>query len=312
MKKILEVKNINKSYQHNKAINNLSFNVYDGEILGLLGPNGAGKSTTINILSTLLTSDTGTINIFNLPLTSHSNKIKAQLGIVPQEIALYEDISAYHNVAFFASLYGVKKKDLPKQVMNALTFVGLSDKKNDDPRTFSGGMKRRLNIACAIAHNPKLLILDEPTVGIDPQSRNYILSSLKELKEKGTTIIYTTHYMEEVEEIADRIVIMDRGTKIAEGTLKELLAKYKDTLIYTIYADNFPANLAISLSTINGVEEIKTNADNFKITVSKNYDALDKIIMLFVHKKCHINKMETEEGNLEMVFLGLTGKKLRD
>ena len=231
MKKILEVKNINKSYQHNKAINNLSFNVYDGEILGLLGPNGAGKSTTINILSTLLTSDTGTINIFNLPLTSHSNKIKAQLGIVPQEIALYEDISAYHNVAFFASLYGVKKKDLPKQVMNALTFVGLSDKKNDDPRTFSGGMKRRLNIACAIAHNPKLLILDEPTVGIDPQSRNYILSSLKELKEKGTTIIYTTHYMEEVEEIADRIVIMDRGTKIAEGTLKELLAKYKDTLI---------------------------------------------------------------------------------
>lgn len=312
MKKILEVKNINKSYQHNKAINNLSFNVYDGEILGLLGPNGAGKSTTINILSTLLTSDTGTINIFNLPLTSHSNKIKAQLGIVPQEIALYEDISAYHNVAFFASLYGVKKKDLPKQVMNALTFVGLSDKKNDDPRTFSGGMKRRLNIACAIAHNPKLLTLDEPTVGIDPQSRNYILSSLKELKEKGTTIIYTTHYMEEVEEIADRIVIMDRGTKIAEGTLKELLAKYKDTLIYTIYADNFPADLAISLSTINGVEEIKTNADNFKITVSKNYDALDKIIMLFVHKKCHINKMETEEGNLEMVFLGLTGKKLRD
>lgn len=257
-------------------------------------------------------SDSGKVNVFGLSLKSHIDEIKSQLGIVPQEIAIYEDISAYRNVAFFASLYGIKKKELNQRVMDALSFVGLEDKKDDAPKTFSGGMKRRLNIACAIAHHPKLLILDEPTVGIDPQSRNHILSSLKKLKEAGTTIIYTTHYMEEVEEIADRIVIMDKGTKIAEGTLKELLAKYKDTLIYTIYLNNFSFDIKDKLMAIAGVEKVEVNNDNYKITVSKNNDALDKIILLFVQNNCHITKMETEEGNLEMVFLGLTGKKLRD
>lgn len=312
MKNILEVIHLNKSYHENKAVNDLSFNVYEGEILGLLGPNGAGKSTTISILSTILKSDSGKINIFDLSLKSHINEIKGQLGIVPQEIAIYEDISAYRNVAFFASLYGIKKIELKQRVMEALSFVGLEDKKDDAPKTFSGGMKRRLNIACAIAHHPKLLILDEPTVGIDPQSRNHILSSLKKLKDSGTTIIYTTHYMEEVEEIADRIVIMDKGTKIAEGTLKELLARYKDTLIYTIYANNFSTDIKDKLLAIIGVEDVQIDNDSFKITVSKNNDALDKIILLFVQNNCHTTKMETEEGNLEMVFLGLTGKKLRD
>ena len=179
MNKILEVQHIEKSYRENKAVDDLSFHVNEGEILGLLGPNGAGKSTTISILSTILKSDAGKINVFDLPLESHINEIKGRLGIVPQEIAIYEDISAYRNVAFFASLYGLKKNELEERVMNALAFVGLEDKKNDAPKTFSGGMKRRLNIACAIAHQPKLLILDEPTVGIDPQSRNHILSSLK-------------------------------------------------------------------------------------------------------------------------------------
>lgn len=312
MKKILEVIKIEKSYQKNKAVNDLSFNVYEGEILGLLGPNGAGKSTTISILSTILKSDGGKIKAFGLPLETHANEIKGQLGIVPQEIAIYEDISAYRNVAFFASLYGIKKKNLKECVMKALSFVGLEDKKDDDPKTFSGGMKRRLNIACAIAHQPKLLILDEPTVGIDPQSRNHILTSLKKLKDLGTTIIYTTHYMEEVEEIADRIVIMDKGSRIAEGTLKELLAKYKDTLIYTIYVDPIIPAVETKLSAIKGVERVERKDDAYSITVSKKEDALDKIILLLVAEKCHITKMETEEGNLEMVFLGLTGKKLRD
>lgn len=312
MNKILEVTNLEKSYHENKAVNDLSFHVYKGEILGLLGPNGAGKSTTISILSTILKSDGGDILVFGLPLASHTNQIKGQLGIVPQEIAIYEDISAYRNVAFFASLYGIKKEELKQHVLNALSFVGLLDKKDDKPKTFSGGMKRRLNIACAIAHLPKLLILDEPTVGIDPQSRNHILTSLKKLKEMGTTIIYTTHYMEEVEEIADRIVIMDKGTKIAEGSLKDLLAKYKDTLIYTLYVDNFSPSIKDQLVTIEGVEEVEIKEDSLKITVSKDKDTLDQILLLLVKQNCHIRKMETEEGNLEMVFLELTGKKLRD
>lgn len=312
MEKILEVKNLEKSFGSNKAVNDLSFYVIKGEILGLLGPNGAGKSTTISILSTILKADKGNIEAFGLLFDKHSNKVKEQLGIVPQEIAIYEDISAYKNVAFFASLYDIKKSELDKKVMEALTFVGLDDKKDDKPKTFSGGMKRRLNIACAIAHQPKLLILDEPTVGIDPQSRNHILSSLKLLKDRGTTIIYTTHYMEEVEEIADRIIIMDKGEKIAEGSLKELLEKYKDTLIYTLYLDSIPSDIKDTLLKINGVEAIELKDNTIEITVSKNNDALDEIILFLVQHHCHIRKMETEEGNLEMVFLELTGKKLRD
>lgn len=312
MKKILEVKHIEKSYHENKAVNDLSFDVYEGEVLGLLGPNGAGKSTTISILSTILKSDGGSIKAFDLPFISQTNKIKAQLGIVPQEIAIYEDISAYRNVAFFASLYGIPKKELKQKVTDALAFVGLEDKKDDMPKTFSGGMKRRLNIACAIAHQPKLLILDEPTVGIDPQSRNHILSSLKKLKDLGTTIIYTTHYMEEVEEIADRIVIMDKGTKIAEGTLKELLERYKDTLIYTMYIDDYPQTIEMELLNLTGVEAVELEEGSIKMTLSKKHDVLDQIILNFVQQGYHIKKMETEEGNLEMVFLELTGKKLRD
>lgn len=312
MNKILEVKHIEKSYKDNKAVNDLSFDVYEGEVLGLLGPNGAGKSTMIAILSTILKNDEGTIHIFGLSFKSHVNEIKGQLGIVPQEIAIYEDISAYRNVAFFASLYGVDKKILKEKVLNALTFVGLLDKKDELPKTFSGGMKRRLNIACAIAHQPKLLILDEPTVGIDPQSRNHILSSLKTLRDMGTTIIYTTHYMEEVEEIADRIVIMDQGKKIAEGTLKELLEKYKDTMIYTFYLDDLSDRIYEKIPKIKGVEKIEIREKALRITVSKQEDVLEKMILLLVEEGCHIHKMETEEGNLEMVFLELTGKKLRD
>ncbi len=235
MKKIIEVKNLKKSYKNNKALDGLDFDLYEGEILGILGPNGAGKSTTINILSTILKKDEGEITYFGMSTEKNLKYIKANLGVVPQDIALYEDITAYKNIEFFASLYGLKKQNLKDAVEYALKFVELEDRKNDLPKHYSGGMKRRLNIACSIAHKPKILILDEPTVGIDPQSRNHILTSLRELQKEGTTIIYTTHYMDEIEEIADRVIIVDKGKKIEDGKIGELLTKYDETSLEDLF-----------------------------------------------------------------------------
>lgn len=235
LKKVIEVKNLQKSYKEIQALNGLSFDLYEGEILGILGPNGAGKSTTINILSTILKKDAGEINYFGMNVEKNLRYIKQNLGIVPQDIALYEDISAYKNIEFFASLYGLRKQKLKDAVKYALEFVGLEDRKNDLPKHYSGGMKRRLNIACSIAHKPKILILDEPTVGIDPQSRNHILNSLRALQKSGTTIIYTTHYMEEIEEIADRVIIVDKGKKIEDGKIGELLTKYDETSLEDLF-----------------------------------------------------------------------------
>ncbi|MDS0525869.1 ABC transporter ATP-binding protein [Clostridium sp. SHJSY1] len=314
MKSIIEVKDLKKYYKENKAVNGLSFNLYKGEILGFLGPNGAGKSTTINILSTILKHDEGKIKFFDKDIKDNKKWIKAQLGIVPQELAIFEEISAYRNVEFFTSLYGLKGKELKNSVLEALKLVGLEDKKDNKPVTFSGGMKRRLNIACAIAHKPKILILDEPTVGIDPQSRNHILESIRLLRKNGTTIIYTTHYMEEVEEIADRVIIMDSGTKIAEGTIAELMENYKNTRVYKIsidcsYKEKFKYDF---LYEIEGIQKVEVDERGLSITTIKEIENLDKIILRLIDRNIKINHITSEEGNLEMVFLKLTGKKLRD
>lgn len=314
MKSILEVKDLKKYYKENTAVNGLNFNLYEGEILGFLGPNGAGKSTTINILSTILKHDEGEIKFFDREIKDNAKWIKQQLGIVPQELAIFEEISAYRNVEFFTSLYGLSGKNLKNAVLEALKMVGLEDKKDSKPITFSGGMKRRLNIACAIAHKPKILILDEPTVGIDPQSRNHILESIKKLRDNGTTIIYTTHYMEEVEEIADRVVIMDKGTKIAEGTIPQLMESYKNTRVYKISLDisknqDFKFDF---LYEIEGIQKAELNENCLSVTTIKEIENLDKIILSLVDRNIKISHMTSEEGNLEMVFLKLTGRKLRD
>lgn len=314
MKSILEVKDLKKYYKENTAVNGLNFNLYEGEILGFLGPNGAGKSTTINILSTILKHDEGEIKFFDRDVKDNAKWIKEQLGIVPQELAIFEEIPAYKNVEFFTSLYGLSGKNLKNAVMEALKMVGLEDKKDSKPITFSGGMKRRLNIACAIAHKPKILILDEPTVGIDPQSRNHILESIKKLRENGTTIIYTTHYMEEVEEIADRVVIMDKGTKIAEGTIPQLMESYKNTRVYKISLDiSKKQELKYDfLYEIEGIQKVELNENCLSVTTIKEIENLDKIILSLVDRNIKISHMTSEEGNLEMVFLKLTGRKLRD
>ena len=226
MEILLKLTNVEKSYGERKAVNKINFIVKEGEVLGFLGPNGAGKSTSINMISTIIDLDGGKIEFRNKDITTNINYFKNNLGVVPQDLAVFGNLTAYDNVKFFCSLYGLKGKELNENVKESLEYVGLWDRRKEFPTAFSGGMKRRLNIACSIAHKPKLLIMDEPTVGIDPQSRNNILNTVKKLNSEGTTIIYTSHYMEEVEAVCKRLIIMDEGKIIEEGTIDNLKLKY--------------------------------------------------------------------------------------
>ncbi|MCB2296235.1 ABC transporter ATP-binding protein [Clostridium tagluense] len=227
MENLLKVIGLNKSYGKNQVVKNLSFEVKKGEILGFLGPNGAGKSTTISMISTLVDMDEGKVLFNDKDISNNEGEFKKSLGLVPQDIAVFSDLSAYNNVKFFCSLYGIKGQKLRDKSKQALEAVGLWERKNDYPDSFSGGMKRRLNIACSIVHSPKLLIMDEPTVGIDPQSRNNILEVIKNLQKQGTTIIYTSHYMEEVDAICSRIIILDKGEIIEQGNKDAIKEKYR-------------------------------------------------------------------------------------
>lgn len=313
MENLLEVKKLSKTYKNGrKALDNLNFNVTKGEILGFLGPNGAGKSTTINILSTLLQSDGGKIIYFNNENLSIKD-VKKQLGIVPQELAIYEDISASQNVKFFASLYGVKKSEINEKVENALKKVGLEDRKDDKPSTFSGGMKRRLNIACAIAHSPKLIIFDEPTVGIDPQSRNHILDSIKNLRDEGSTIIYTTHYMEEVQQICDRVIIMDGGVVLLNDSLDKILEHYSNSNYQVIVDRHFSPEVLDEIRELTNVEEVNQKGE-FEIIFSMSEESMPINAVLEVLLKFNLNiaSITMVKKNLEDVFLLLTGKNLRD
>lgn len=222
MKNIIEVKNLTKSYKKIKAIDNLSFEVKEGEILGLLGPNGSGKTTTINCILSLLNYEKGNIIIFDKEMKPDSYDIKEKIGVIFQEIAVFEELTVYENIDYFCGLYINDKNLRQKYIEDAINLVGLEDFKKFYPKQLSGGLLRRLNIACGIAHKPKLIFLDEPTVAVDPQSRNNILEGIKKLRDNGATIVYTTHYMEEVEILCDRIIILDKGKIIAEGTSEEL------------------------------------------------------------------------------------------
>ena len=312
MNKIFEVKGLEKSYKNNKVIKNISFEVLKGEILCILGPNGAGKSTTINVLTGVLGYELGELFYSGRKIKKNDKEFKGKLGVVPQDIALYEDISAEQNLRFFASLYGLKGKALDEKTKEALEFAGLSERAKDKVRTFSGGMKRRLNIACAIAHNPELLIMDEPTVGIDPQSRNHILDSVKKMRERGMTIIYTTHYMEEVEEISTRIIVMDKGEIIASGTkekLKENVVNFKKIIIE---ADDISKVNLEKFYDVEGIKEAAIKEKKIEIISLTGVENLDKIISILINDSIKINNLTTEVPSLETVFLNLTGKTLRD
>lgn len=310
--KILKIDGLTKKFGDLIAVDNIDLAIEQGEIYGLLGPNGAGKSTMINIISGLLTIDKGSISVLDKDLNRNSNFVKKNIGTVPQDIAIYEDLTAYENVKFFASLYGIRGKELKERTEEALEFVGLTDKSKSFPGEFSGGMKRRLNIACAIAHRPKLLIMDEPTVGIDPQSRNHILQSVKRLNELGCTIIYTSHYMEEVEEVCSRIAIIDHGKIIAEGTKEELKAIITDKNTVMITVDSISRVKEEELKKIYGVNSVEIDERVVKINSSKEINNLDKIILYFTTNNIQIKNVESKVPDLETVFLTLTGRKLRD
>ncbi|ALR99848.1 antibiotic ABC transporter ATP-binding protein [Enterococcus silesiacus] len=311
METLLCVKGLEKSYGDKKVVQGISFEIDKQEILCFLGPNGAAKSTTINIICGTLNLDKGEILYKGESIYKDLKNFKKQLGVVPQDLALYEDLTAEQNVKFFASLYGLKGDSLQAGIDFSLESVGLVSKRKEKVHTFSGGMKRRLNIACAIAHRPNLLIMDEPTVGIDPQSRNHILESIRKMRENGMTILYTTHYMEEVEEISTRIIIMDHGEIIATGTNEELkrLSGNKKIMIDLDKVGELSLELFYD---IDGVDNVILNDNRMEIFVKRDAEILDKIITCLTKQNQIIMNISLQTGNLESVFLDLTGRYLRE
>lgn len=308
--KVLEVKDLVKQYGSNLAVSDIDFSVDQGEIFGLLGPNGAGKSTTLNIITGLIQKDSGTVTVLGHDLDKELTKCKQLMGIVPQDLAIYEDLTAAQNVAFFGSLYGLTGKELHQKVDETLEFVGLLDKKKVRVKTFSGGMKRRLNIACGLIAQPEILFLDEPTVGIDPQSRNHILESIRKLNDQGMTVIYTTHYMEEAEELCDRIAIMDLGQIVAQGSLEELKSQIVEHWFIKLKADG--EELLDEIKQVPGVESVEVVEDEWLVACKHKGTQLRDIIDLYLKRNQLIEELRVQEPNLEDIFLTLTGKTLRD
>lgn len=311
-KMILSMKDVVKKYDQLVAVDNVSLEVKEGEIFGLLGPNGAGKTTIINMIIGLTKINSGEVKIFGLDMKKNEKEIKKNIGIVPQEIAVFEDLTAEENVTYFGKLYGVKRKIIKKEVEEALNFVGLWDKRKIFPKKFSGGMKRRLNIACGIVHKPKLIIMDEPTVGIDAQSRNLILESVKELNKKGATVIYTSHYMEEVEAICSDIVIMDHGRIMARGSREELKALIKAEDRVVIAVEEVKNSITKKIEKLSSVIDCTEKNNEITVVSEKNSGKLGKIIDLISNEGIKIMSVEVDKPTLEKVFLTLTGRSLRD
>ncbi len=311
-KPVVKIENLVKRYKELVAVDHFNLTINEGEILGLLGPNGSGKSTTISCLLSLLQYDKGTIEIFGKPMHPDSYDIKKDIGIVLQNVAVFDELTVYENIDYFCGLY-ISDKGLRKQyVQDALDFVGLNDFKKYYPRKLSGGLLRRLNIACGIAHKPKLIIFDEPTVAVDPQSRNKILEGISELNRQGATIIYTTHYMEEAEQICSRIVIMDKGKNLANGTSDDLKKLIKNT--ETIYIDvlNLNSDDIDEIIQMNHVYEVQYDDTKLTIKCTGGKHNLINILNYMQEKNIAFGRIYSELPTLNDVFLEITGKQLRD
>lgn len=307
----LEVKGLIKNYGELTAVDNLNFEVQQGEVFGLIGPNGAGKSTTINIITTLDVMTKGSVKIDGLDVIKDRKKVRRLIGLVPQDLSVYPYLTARENVEFFGSLYELSGRDLKEKTERALAFTGLTEIADKKMKKMSGGMKRRLNISCGIVHEPKLIVMDEPTVGVDAQSRELIMHSIKQLQSEGATVIYTSHYMHEVEQICDRIAIIDHGQLIAQGTEKELVScitEYKTVIVSTKFPENF--NLESFKSKITSLPDIKgcTASDNIlKIDVALSAGDFTYLFAELEKSGLPIKSVNTEIPDLDSVFLELTG-----
>ncbi|WP_438446122.1 ATP-binding cassette domain-containing protein [Gorillibacterium sp. sgz5001074] len=304
---MLEVRELVKKYGEKQALRQVSFEVKAGSCFGLLGPNGAGKSTAMKIITGVTGMDQGTVKVFGLDIKKDADPIRRQVGYVPQDLTLYDTLSAQDNLIFFGEMYGVRGAELRKRIREVLEKVGLSDRAKDPVKSYSGGMKRRINIAAALLHKPRLVILDEPTVGIDPQSRNHIFEMIRELKKDGVTLIYSTHYMEEVEALCDDIAIIDHGSVIAQGSLDRLLDEYA---IKAVYAETEGDPEA--LKTVPGVTKTTPFGKGWMLEAADPLSLLAELSADLKERQQPIKALELMRPSLESVFLRLTGTSLRD
>ena len=309
---ILRIDHLKKSFKDMTAVDGLSLSVQEKEVHGILGPNGAGKSTTINCILGLLSFNEGTVTFAG---KSSIDKWRRNIGYVPQELAIYPELTPAENIRFFCSLYGFKGKELEEKTARALEFVGLTEVKDKKSGEFSGGMKRRLNLACGIAHDPKLIIMDEPTVGIDPQSRNRILENVRTLNEAGATILYTTHYMPEIEEICNRITVIDHGRIITSGSKDEIMEKMgTDKIVEITFAEGCGdiQTFAETIQKIHGIRKVETDGFKCRAIHEEKERVLNEVIDAAVKQNLIIENIADAEPTLEEIFLKLTGKALRD
>ena len=314
MTNILDVQNLAKNYGDFQAVKGISFNIKEGEIFSLLGPNGAGKTTTISMLSTLYAPTSGDATIAGHSVTKDPIAVRNAIGVVPQDLALYEDLTARENLTFWGQMYGLSGTALKNRVEEVLGQIGLVDKAKDRIKTYSGGMKRRVNIGVGLLHKPKLLFMDEPTVGIDPQSRRAILDTVKDLNQQGMTVLYTTHYMEEAEELSNRVGIIDHGELIAIGTQKELTQQVgeTETLILHVGENEDPEALVTAFKSITGVLEANVVDHEISVITPSAADVLASVVCKANDRGIKIHTIDIREPNLEAVFLHLTGRALRD
>ncbi|MDA3845868.1 MAG: ABC transporter ATP-binding protein [Vallitaleaceae bacterium] len=309
---LLTVTNLEKSYKKIKAVKGITFHVKQGEVLGLLGPNGAGKSTTISMIATLLKPDAGEVIYNGTDIVKNPKAIQENLGYVPQEIALYPMLSGKENLMFWGRAYGLKGNTLKKRIEEVSEIIGIADRLKDKVKTYSGGMKRRLNIGVALLHNPELIIMDEPTVGIDPQSRNHILDTVLKLNKQGMTVIYTSHYMEEVEFLCSRICIMDQGEIIAEGSKEELIKQIDGARDLKLRLENYDDTLLAKIEAHPSVVSIEKSDGDIIAKIKQDTQIIKDIVDMINEHGASIMSMDVEEPNLEAVFLQLTGRMLRD